>query len=92
VPLYRLAAQQPGSRACEWKAELSLLILLKNPLFLEISHTASEMLEKLSLQNALRSIFQEWVDRFSGVFDCSFLISWGFSAESLLRTDPFTVK
>jgi hypothetical protein len=67
-----------------------VLILLKNPVFFEISQTASEMLEKLSLQNALQSILEEWVDRFSGVFNCSFLISWGFSAESKLGTDPFT--
>jgi hypothetical protein len=70
--------------------KLFLLILLKNPLFFEISQTASEMLQIISLQNALQSILHEWVARFSGVFNCSFLISWGFSAESLLRTDPFT--
>jgi len=29
------------------------------------------------------------VERFGGVFDCSFSISLGFSAESILRTDPF---
>jgi hypothetical protein len=28
------------------------------------------------------------MDRFGGVFNCSFLVSWGFSAESILRTDP----
>jgi hypothetical protein len=55
----------------------------EKPLFFEISQTASEMLRKLSLQNALQSILQERVARFSGVFNCSFLISWGFSAESV---------
>jgi hypothetical protein len=59
----------------------------KPPLF-GISQAASKMLEKVSLYNAPQAIFPEWVDHFGGVFNCSFLISWGFSAESKLCSDP----
>ena len=38
--------------------------------------------QKTSLLKELQALFMEWVDCFSGVFNCSFLSSWGFSAES----------
>jgi len=54
----------------------------KPPLF-GVGQAVSEMLEKFSLCKAPQTIFLEWVDRFGGVFNCSFLISWFFSAESM---------
>jgi hypothetical protein len=42
------------------------------------------MLKKISSQDRLCGIFFEQVDSFSGVFNCSFLINLGSSAESVL--------
>src|SRR5437879_3784324 len=64
------------------RGQMRALIRLKNPLFLGSRSNRHKTAQKTSLWNDPYAIFSKHLESFGGVFNCSFLILWGFSAES----------